>query len=129
MTFLRICCTVPTNNLNIRFKTEPVTTGADAWNGTCLAFVYIYLAQKPDIDTCTCANHDRLGFYSEIQISFGTVCIYCELILLVYPLMVEKVTEPSESSTVKKTCSVIQSKLATETSEPWQLDVYSALTT
>ena len=36
LNFLRICCTVLTNNLNLRFKTEPVATGAD---GT----VYVWL--------------------------------------------------------------------------------------
>ena len=40
-----------------------------------LMFVFcshIYLAQKPDIYRCICTNRDRLDFYSEIQIIFGT---------------------------------------------------------
>ena len=43
--------------------------GADA-NGICLAFVYVHLAQNPDIYCCTGSNRDRLGFYTEIQIIF-----------------------------------------------------------
>ena len=32
-----------------------------------------YLAQKPDIYLYICSNRDRLGFYAEIPIIFGTV--------------------------------------------------------
>ena len=42
-------------------------------HGICPAFVYIYLAQKPDISSCIRSNRVRLGLVAEIQNIFGTV--------------------------------------------------------
>ena len=44
-------------------------------NSKCPFFVCINLAQKGDIFRCICSNRDRLGFYAEIQIIFGTVSV------------------------------------------------------
>ena len=44
-----------------------------ACNGICPAFVYIHLAQKPDISRCIRSNRVRLGLVAEIQNIFGTV--------------------------------------------------------
>ena len=46
------------NNLNLRIKTEPATAGADATVRTSIYLAFVH----------------RLGFYEEIQITFGTVC-------------------------------------------------------
>ena len=62
-------CYSAKNNLNLRTKTEPVTTGADA-AVYCPAFVSMYLAQKPDIYRCTWFNRDRFILF------FGTVFSY-----------------------------------------------------
>ena len=29
--------------------------------------IYEYLGQKPDLSRCVCSNHDRLGFYADIN--------------------------------------------------------------
>ena len=29
--------------------------------------IYEYLGQKPDLSCCVCSNHDRLGFYADIN--------------------------------------------------------------
>ena len=63
--------------MNLRIETEPVMAGVDATvYYACLAFVYmqyIYLTQKTDIYQSISSDRDRLGFYAEIQIIFGTV--------------------------------------------------------
>ena len=48
----------PKHNVNLCMKSEPSMAGADA----IANFVYIYLAQKPDIYRCICSNSDRLNF-------------------------------------------------------------------
>ena len=66
--------TVPTINLHLRIKIEPVLAGADAtvyvW---LLCTNSIYLAQKPDIHHCICSHRDRLSNYVESQFFFGTL--------------------------------------------------------
>ena len=43
-----------------------------AWDGPTFV-TYVYLAQKPDITRCIYSNLDRLCFYENILIIFGTV--------------------------------------------------------
>ena len=38
-----------------------------------VAMVYFWPRNHADIYRCTCSIYDRLGFYAEIQIIFGTV--------------------------------------------------------
>ena len=63
----------PNNYLRFGRKIELVTSGADATGYVRLLFPY--LTQKPDTYSCIRSNRDRLGFYAEIQIIFGTVYI------------------------------------------------------
>ena len=51
---------------------EPSTVGTDGTVYIWL-FVYVYLAQKPDIYRCICSSRHRLGFDAEIQIIFWTL--------------------------------------------------------
>ena len=44
-------------------------------NGIYPAYVCIYLTLTPDIYRCIRSNRDRLGFFVENQIIFGTVCV------------------------------------------------------
>ena len=54
----------PKNNLNL-WHTNRGCHSQSRCNIRCLAFVYTYLAQKSDIFSCICSNHDRLLFYAE----------------------------------------------------------------
>ena len=63
----------PKNNLNLCIKTEPVTVEADTT-------VYVWFSSdhrnvNKRISCCICSSCDKLGFYAEIQIMFGTVCL------------------------------------------------------
>ena len=57
---------------------KPVTAGADA-NRTCRASGPVILHVNKSstyIYRCIRSHHDRLGFYAEIQIIFGTVWLF-----------------------------------------------------
>ena len=59
--------TVPKTVWNSVYKLhELVADGADAMEYVLYTYVWLllYLAQKPDIFRCICANRDRLGFYA-----------------------------------------------------------------
>ena len=55
-------------------KIEPVTAGSVE---TCLCFHIFSLETRYIVYRFTCSNHDRLGFFAEIQGIFGTVCCFC----------------------------------------------------
>ena len=60
----------PKNSLNLRIKTEPVTVEADAMvNAWFLGQIYVNNQNL----RCIRSRSDRLRFYAEIQIIFGTV--------------------------------------------------------
>ena len=67
----------PKNILNFHIKTEPVTVGTDASSGFLehMYDVYTVHEQKPDTLYCyirSIYNRDRIVFFAEIQIIFGT---------------------------------------------------------
>ena len=86
------------NNLNLHIKTEPVTVGVHY----CMCLIsfqdilVLVSLQKPDIYCCIHSCRDRLGFYAESQIIFGTVLAY------------QYATGRLESSCVCVCCSVAQ---------------------
>ena len=60
------------SNLNLRVKTEPVTCNGIQYVWF-LSHINLYIcAKKPDIYRCIRSSRDRLGFYAEIKIIFGT---------------------------------------------------------
>ena len=86
------------NNLNLHIKTEPATVGVHY----CMCLIsfpdilVLVSLQKPDIYCCIHSCRDRLGFYAESQIIFGTVLAY------------QYATGRLESSCVCVCCSVAQ---------------------
>ena len=55
-------------------KTEPDAVGAYTTEYVGMASGPNTCKQKPDIYLCIRSCRDRLGFYAEIQVIFGTVC-------------------------------------------------------
>ena len=60
---------------NLHIKTENVMAGADNQNRICPAFAYIQNQTYSYRISFHLLHRDRPGFYSEVQIIFGTVCI------------------------------------------------------
>ena len=70
----RVHC--PKFSLNLRIKN---------WAFHGCSGLTVCLAHKPDTLCCIHTNHYRLGFYAEIQISFGTVyCTWLENFLNIF---------------------------------------------
>ena len=72
----------PNNNLILCIKTEPLTARADATVYSMCTVQYTYFLLRNQtyrtvlsvlVCHCFCSNRDRLGYYADIQIIFGTV--------------------------------------------------------
>ena len=74
-----LCLVGPKNNLNLCITTEPVTS--HGWRGgNCICLVSgpdmnTYINRSRTYTIASTASVTGTGFYAEIQIIFGTVCL------------------------------------------------------